>query len=155
MTLPAKGSTMTHAPAPRVVVEEDLRSVVLAADVDDDRTPPRGTAASTPEEPGPVSRELTPYSRSGETTQKVDLKRRATAGARRGIAPEIVLAVVAVVTAIVLFAFVAWMIVGAGGGTAAAPAAGPSGAGSARRPPRALDGAEPAVDLADLPVERE
>ncbi|GEM_PF-4721289 len=146
---------MTHAPAPRVVVEEDVRTVVLAADVDDDRTPPRGTAASVPEESGPASRVLAPYSRSGETTHKVHLKRRSGADARPGLAPAVVPAIVAILTGIVLLVFFAWMIAGARGGTAAAPAPGPSGAGSVRRPPRSVDAAEPAIDLVDLPVERD
>ncbi len=147
---------MTHSPAPRVVVEEDVRSVVLAAEVDDDRTPPRGTPVSPAEEPATMPRELSPYSRSGETTQKVDPKRRSAAGvgARRGLAPEVVLAIVAVLTALVLLAVIGWMVAGTGGDGGADPAPGPSGSGGGRPPLRDPDGVEPPVDLADLPVER-
>jgi len=151
-----KGSTMTHAPAPRVVVEEDVRSVVLSAEVDEDRTPPRGTSTPSAEEPAPVSRELSPYSRSGETTQKVDPKRRSAAGvgARRGLSPEVGLAIVAIVTALLLLAVIGWMVAGGREGGRASPAPTPSGTGSAPTRTRDLDAAEPPVDLADLPVER-
>jgi hypothetical protein len=151
----ADRQTATHAPAPRVQVSEEVRSVVLAAEVDDDRTPPRGTAPPSVDPSSTPSRELEPYSRSNETTQRVDVKRRSGAARRWGrTRPETLLVVLGAIAALLLLAIAGWMSVDTGG-----PSGAPSASGSTRavqsRAPREVDSADPPVDLADLPVEHD
>lgn len=147
-----------------MVVEQEVRSVVLAAEVDDDPTPPRGTAVPGGIEVTPGIRPLALYAGSGESTQPVGGRRRTLPrrsprlgfGPARLSPPVLVIVGLGGACLLALLGLIGWM----GGGVGRDPPAPVSGAGAASAAttgavPQPEEPTEPPVSADDLPLERD
>lgn len=144
-----------HAPAPRVAVEHEVRSVVISAEVDDDLTPARGSpiaAVIEAEEAAAAARELPRYDRRAEPTIVIDRKRAPIVvpvtprRTRSSVWFPLVVVGAGLLTLLVVF-LIAGVVRGRRDPVAAPSASVPAAVSLG------LESVEPAVDLSDLPVE--